>query len=49
MSSLLINVAEAGVLAAAAVEPVEDIHASAAYRRDLSRVMTRRALADALR
>jgi carbon-monoxide dehydrogenase medium subunit len=41
--------AEAGVLAAAAVEPVEDIHASAEYRRDLCRVMTRRALADALR
>jgi carbon-monoxide dehydrogenase medium subunit len=41
--------AEAGALAAAAVEPVEDIHASAAYRRDLCRVITRRALADALR
>jgi aerobic carbon-monoxide dehydrogenase medium subunit len=40
--------AEAGVAVAAAVEPVEDIHASAEYRRDLIRVMTRRALEGAL-
>jgi aerobic carbon-monoxide dehydrogenase medium subunit len=40
--------AEAGVAVAAALEPVEDIHASAEYRRDLAQVMTRRALAAAL-
>ncbi|MGH6944824.1 MAG: FAD binding domain-containing protein, partial [Geminicoccaceae bacterium] len=40
--------AEAGAAVAAAVEPVEDIHASAEYRRDLIRVMTRRALEGAL-
>jgi aerobic carbon-monoxide dehydrogenase medium subunit len=39
---------EAAVSAAAALEPVEDIHASAEYRRDLARVMTRRALERAL-
>ncbi|HEX5079419.1 MAG TPA: xanthine dehydrogenase family protein subunit M [Geminicoccaceae bacterium] len=33
---------------AAALEPVEDIHASAEYRRDLARVMARRALEGAL-
>jgi carbon-monoxide dehydrogenase medium subunit len=38
----------AAAAVAAAVEPVEDIHASAAYRRDLARVMTRRALEAAL-
>jgi carbon-monoxide dehydrogenase medium subunit len=41
--------AEAGAAVAAAVEPVEDIHGSAEYRRDLIRVMTRRALEGALR
>lgn len=40
--------AEAGAAAAAALEPVEDIHASAEYRRDLAEVMTRRALQGAL-
>jgi aerobic carbon-monoxide dehydrogenase medium subunit len=40
---------EAGVAVAAVVEPVEDIHASAEYRRDLIRVMTRRALEGAAR
>jgi carbon-monoxide dehydrogenase medium subunit len=35
-------------IAAAAVNPVEDIHASAAYRRDLVRALTRRALERAL-
>jgi carbon-monoxide dehydrogenase medium subunit len=40
--------AEAGAAVAAALEPVEDIHASAEYRRDLAQVMTRRALAAAL-
>jgi aerobic carbon-monoxide dehydrogenase medium subunit len=38
----------AGAAVAGAVEPVEDIHASATYRRDLARVMTRRALEAAL-
>jgi carbon-monoxide dehydrogenase medium subunit len=36
--------AEAARIAAAAVDPFEDIHASVAYRRDLVRAMTRRAL-----
>jgi carbon-monoxide dehydrogenase medium subunit len=40
--------AAAGAAVAGAVEPVEDIHASAAYRRDLARVMARRALEAAL-
>ena len=40
--------AEAAAAAAAALEPVEDIHASAEYRRDLAEVMTRRALEGAL-
>jgi carbon-monoxide dehydrogenase medium subunit len=40
--------AEAAAAVAAALEPVEDIHASAEYRRDLAAVMTRRALAEAL-
>ena len=41
-------VAEAGRLASAAVDPGDDIHASAAYRRRLAGVLTTRALADAL-
>jgi carbon-monoxide dehydrogenase medium subunit len=40
--------AEAGALAAAGVDPFEDLHASVAYRRDLVRAMTRRALERAL-
>jgi carbon-monoxide dehydrogenase medium subunit len=39
---------EAGAMAAASVDPFDDLHASAAYRRDLVRVMTRRALERAL-
>ncbi len=39
---------QAADIAAAAVNPVEDIHASAAYRRDLVRALTRRALERAL-
>jgi CO/xanthine dehydrogenase FAD-binding subunit len=39
---------EAGRRAAAAVdEPLSDVHASAEYRRDLARVLTRRALTEA--
>ena len=34
----------AGEAAAAAIDPLEDIHTSAEYRRDLVRAMTRRAL-----
>ena len=41
-------VAEAGRLASAAVDPGDDIHASAAYRRRLAGVLTTRALTDAL-
>ena len=40
--------AEAAAQAAAAVDPVEDIHGSAAYRRDLLRAMVRRALEKAI-
>jgi carbon-monoxide dehydrogenase medium subunit len=40
--------AEAGAIAAAAVDPFEDLHATVAYRRDLVRAMTRRALGRAL-
>jgi carbon-monoxide dehydrogenase medium subunit len=40
--------AEAGRLASAAVDPADDIHASAAYRTRLAGVLTTRALADAL-
>jgi len=36
--------AAAGEAAAAAIDPLEDIHTSADYRRDLVRAMTRRAL-----
>jgi carbon-monoxide dehydrogenase medium subunit len=39
---------QAAEAAAASVDPVEDIHASTAYRRDLVRALTRRALAHAL-
>ncbi len=35
-------------IAAGAVDPTSDLHASAAYRRDLTRAMTRRALQQAL-
>jgi aerobic carbon-monoxide dehydrogenase medium subunit len=40
--------AEAGAIAAARVDPFADLHASVAYRRDLVRAMTRRALERAL-
>ena len=40
--------AEAAAIAAATVEPFEDLHASITYRRDLVRAMTRRALERAL-
>ena len=40
--------AEAAGMAAASVDPFDDLHASAAYRRDLVRTMTRRALERAL-
>jgi carbon-monoxide dehydrogenase medium subunit len=39
---------EASAAVAAALDPAADIHASAEYRRDLARVMTRRALQAAL-
>ena len=38
----------ASAAAAAAVEPHEDVHSDAAYKRDLVRAMVARALADAL-
>jgi len=40
--------AAAGAAAAAAVDPLEDMHSDAAYKRDLIRAMVRRALADAV-
>jgi aerobic carbon-monoxide dehydrogenase medium subunit len=40
--------AEAGRLASAAIDPPDDIHASAGYRKRLAGVLTARALADAL-
>jgi aerobic carbon-monoxide dehydrogenase medium subunit len=40
--------AEAGAIAAARVDPFEDLHASIAYRRDLVGAMTKRALERAL-
>jgi carbon-monoxide dehydrogenase medium subunit len=40
--------AEAGRLASAGVDPADDIHASAAYRKRLADVLTRRALAASL-
>jgi carbon-monoxide dehydrogenase medium subunit len=40
--------AEAGRLASAAVDPADDIHASAAYRARLTGVLATRALTDAL-
>jgi aerobic carbon-monoxide dehydrogenase medium subunit len=40
--------AEAGAIAAATVEPFEDLHASIAYRRDLVSAMTKRTLERAL-
>ena len=40
--------AEAGEAVAAAIEPLEDIHADAPYRRDLVKTTTRRALEQAL-
>jgi aerobic carbon-monoxide dehydrogenase medium subunit len=39
---------EAGKIAAEAIEPLEDVQASAAFRRDLVRAMVERALAQAL-
>jgi len=41
-------VREAGKIAAETIEPLEDIQASAGYRRDLARAMVRRALDQAL-
>ena len=38
----------AGNIAAETIDPLEDIHASAEYRRDLVRAMVRRALDQAL-
>jgi carbon-monoxide dehydrogenase medium subunit len=42
------TLAEAAAAVASALEPVEDIHGSAEYRRDLAQVMVRRALERAL-
>lgn len=42
------TIADAAGVAAAEVEPLADIHASSDYRRDLVKVMTRRALHQAL-
>ena len=39
---------EAGNIAAEAIDPLEDIHASGEYRRDLVRAMVGRALGQAL-
>jgi aerobic carbon-monoxide dehydrogenase medium subunit len=39
---------EAGNIAAEAIEPLEDIHASAEFRRDLVRAMVARALNQAI-
>lgn len=41
------TIRKAATAAAAAVEPIEDIHASEAYRRSLTEVLTRRALTEA--
>jgi len=41
-------IAEAARLAASALDPMEDQHADAAYRRDLAQAVTRRALTKAL-
>jgi carbon-monoxide dehydrogenase medium subunit len=42
-------VREAGKIAAETIEPLEDIQASAGYRRDLVRAMVRRALDQAFK
>jgi CO/xanthine dehydrogenase FAD-binding subunit len=39
---------DAGKIAAETIDPLEDIHASAAFRRDLVRAMVGRALEQAL-
>jgi len=39
---------EAGDIAADAIDPLEDVQASAAFRRDLVRAMVQRALAQAV-
>jgi carbon-monoxide dehydrogenase medium subunit len=41
------NATEAARLAAEEADPAEDLHADAAYRRHLARVLTRRALVSA--